>query len=60
MAIETTDSFSSKISKRRSLDDNSNILKGLIRELPSDTTRISEIGKKKVFIENLYEKLNFF
>jgi hypothetical protein len=46
-ANEDTDSSVSKKSKKRDLGENSNILKRLIRELSSDTTRISVIKEKK-------------
>ena len=46
-ANEATDSSASKKSKKRDLDEDSNILKRLIRELSSDTTRISEIKERR-------------
>ena len=46
-ANEATDSSASKKSKKRDLDEDSNTLKRLIRELSSDITRISVIKEKK-------------
>ncbi|CAG8690731.1 11006_t:CDS:1 [Funneliformis mosseae] len=46
-ANENMDSSASKKFKKRDLDENSNILKRLIRELSSDTTQISVIKEKK-------------
>ena len=56
-ANEATDSSSSKKSKKRTKGDDSIVLKRLIWELSSDTTRISEIKEKKASIENQYERL---
>src|ERR1043166_8955227 len=46
-ANKATDSSSSKKSKKRTKGDDFIVLKRLIRELSSDTTRISEIKEKK-------------
>ncbi|PKY30419.1 hypothetical protein RhiirB3_474811, partial [Rhizophagus irregularis] len=46
-ANEDTDSSASKKSKKHVQPEDSNILKKLIRELSSDTTRLSEIKEKR-------------
>ncbi|CAB4412950.1 unnamed protein product [Rhizophagus irregularis] len=55
-ANEDTDSSASKKSKKHVQPEDSNILKKLIWELSSDTTRLSEIKEKRALYREALEK----